>query len=139
MISPPPRSFVAASVPTADRAPAEVDGFLGGGDVHVRAAPGEGHATVAYHQGVDDRIRRVQRVDAAVNQPHAQPAARQLATTLRIRRSPTSSPKLRIDSGWNCTAASGSTTCSTAMITPSSAAAVTRSDAGSLSGSANSE
>src|SRR5207248_560673 len=54
------------------------------------------------------------------------------ATTLRTNRNPLSFSKVRIDSGWNCTAARGRLACSIAIITPSSLSAVTRNSAGSL-------
>ena len=52
------------------------------------------------------------------------PRARRLST-FASSRSPTFSPSVMIDSGWNCTAASGSEVCSIAMTTPSSVSAVT--------------
>src|SRR5690606_8763496 len=61
------------------------------------------------------------------------------ATTFSIMRIPASWPSVMIDSGWNCTAATGSLLCSKAMMTPSSVSAVTRNSSGNRAGSAKIE
>jgi hypothetical protein len=54
------------------------------------------------------------------------------ATTFSIIRMPASWPSVMIDSGWNCTAATGSLSCSIAITTPSSVSAVTRNSFGNV-------
>src|SRR5262249_3887077 len=61
------------------------------------------------------------------------------ATTLRTRRMPASWSRVRIDSGWNWTAATGSVACSTAIPMPSSLSAGTRSASGTGSRNAKRE
>lgn len=124
-----------------------------------RARGGEGDGGVA--RAVEVRDRDAARRDAAVGQRHRQwerhrrdcgeavgggaqglssargggPQRQSDPTAFASRRRPSSSG-VRIDSGWNCTAASGSRACSTAITTPSSLSAVTRSSLGSTSRSA---
>src|SRR5262249_49814770 len=59
--------------------------------------------------------------------------------TFSTRRSPTPPASVRIDSGWNCTAASGRSRCSIAITTPSALSAVTTRQAGIRSRTACSE
>ncbi|MNL60607.1 hypothetical protein D3C87_1844370 [compost metagenome] len=61
------------------------------------------------------------------------------ATTFSIIRMPASPPSVMIDSGWNCTAATGSFVCSMPIIVPSSLSAVIMNSAGRLAGSAKIE
>ena len=58
---------------------------------------------------------------------------RRRSTTSWTRRRPTSPPRVRMDSGWNCTAAIGRVRCSIAMTTPSSVSAVISRHSGSAS------
>jgi len=61
------------------------------------------------------------------------------ATTFSIILRPASWPSDMMDSGWNCTAATGSLRCSIAMIVPSSVSAVTMKSRGNVAESAKSE
>src|SRR5262249_9229194 len=59
--------------------------------------------------------------------------------TRSTRRRPTPPSSVRMDSGWNCTAASGSSRCSIAITTPSAVSAVISRHAGIRSRTAYSE
>src|SRR6266849_1287241 len=90
----------------------------------------------------DQRVRPGMGAPPGAGRAAADPLGRSAvkpATTFRSSRSPTSPSSDMMDSGWNCTAASGRRVCSTAMTIPSSLSAVTSSVAGSFSRIAKSE
>jgi hypothetical protein len=50
--------------------PIQVDHALGHGHVDVGSVSGKCDASLTQHEGVDDRMARVERVDAPVGQEH---------------------------------------------------------------------